>query len=42
MITRRKYDIEKKYKENRSVKSSDTSTDVRNRIFVMGDSIVKH
>ena len=31
-----------KISRNESVKSSDTSTDVGNRIFVMGDSIVKH
>ena len=41
MITRRKYDFWKKYQKI-SVKSSDTNTDVSNRIFIMGDSIVKH
>ena len=28
--------------KNGGVKSSDTNTDVSNRIFIMGDSIVKH
>ena len=28
--------------KNRGIKSSDTHTDVSNRIFIMGDSIVKH
>ena len=42
MITRRKYDFGKKYKKNGGVKSSDTNTDVSNRIFVTGDNIVKH
>ena len=27
---------------NNNVKPSDTNTDVSNRIFIMGDSIVKH
>ena len=42
MITRRKYDFGKKYKQNGGVQSSDTNTDVSNRIFIMGDGIVKH
>ena len=28
--------------KNRGIKSSDTHTDVSNRIFIMGDGIVKH
>ena len=33
---------QEKISQNGSVKSSDTSTDVSNRVFIAGDNIVKH
>ena len=41
MITRKKIRYREETSKNESVKSSDTSTDVSNRIFTMGDSTVK-